>query len=448
VNQSVRAWFNRHFSQPKTQKPKPQAQSAAVESLECRTLFASVGPQVAAIIADNRGQIKLTLTQTLNPATVNANTVRVLTAGADGKLNTADDVAVPVSLQLSGKTLYITANTPANKLYRIQLLSGSSGVKGTNGRLLLGNTGKGGVGGNFDETTVAPNFIAYMNTPAGFIQVVLDGNTPITNQNFVNYANGGFWDGTIIHRNASTVDPNTLAETRSNFIIQAGGFRVNGGKFDVVPAAGAITNEPFNHNTKYTISMAKLGGDPNSASNQFFFNLGDNSANLDAQNGGFAAFGVVTDPASQKVIDALNKNFAPSPLSSAAFAPATTAGLFTSTNTTPALLANGANLQQGQTAGTGLFDNMPVQSVAAIVAAKDLDALRDSVIIYRVSFLMSILPSVQAGVISPAVARPAVVSNTTATTATAFSTTPIAAPTGALTGGSIFAASAKKDVWA
>ena len=444
MKHAVRAWWDRLLSKPLNRLS--DAVAPAVESLEGRTLFSSTGPQVAAIIADNRGQVKLTLTQTLNAATVNTSTVRILTAGPDGKLDTADDVAVRVNLQLSGKILYITANTPANKLYRIQLISG--GVKGTNGKALVGNTGAGGIGGNFDEETVVPNFIAYMNTPAGFIQVVLDSNTPITNQNFVNYANAGAWDGTIIHRNASAVDATTLAVTKSHFIVQAGGFRVHNGLFDVVPAAAAITNEPVNHNVKFTIAMAKLGTDPNSATNQFFFNLADNSSNLDNQNGGFAAFGNVTDPASQAVITALDNNYAIAPASSATLSStATTAGLFNSTNTTSTLLAGGANLATGQTAGTGLFDNLPVQSVPAIIAAKNLSALRDAIIIYRVSFLMSILPTKTAGVISPAIARAA---TTAAPSDTVFSTTPIATPasTTASTGGSMFAADLKKNLLA
>jgi cyclophilin family peptidyl-prolyl cis-trans isomerase len=38
---------------------------------------------------------------------------------------------------------------------------------------------------------------------------------------------------------------------------------------------------------------AKIGGDPNSATSEFFVNLADNSANLDTQNGGFTVFATV-----------------------------------------------------------------------------------------------------------------------------------------------------------
>ena len=54
-----------------------------------------------------------------------------------------------------------------------------------------------------------------------------------------------------------------------------------------------MVNEPGIANEFGTISMAKLGGDPNSATSQFFVSLGDNRANLDYQNGGFTVFGRV-----------------------------------------------------------------------------------------------------------------------------------------------------------
>ncbi|MDB4508310.1 peptidylprolyl isomerase, partial [Akkermansiaceae bacterium] len=56
-----------------------------------------------------------------------------------------------------------------------------------------------------------------------------------------------------------------------------------------------VQNEPRISSTRGTVAMAKLGGDPDSATNQWFVNLSDNSVNLDAQNGGFTVFGEITD---------------------------------------------------------------------------------------------------------------------------------------------------------
>src|SRR6185436_15702112 len=42
-----------------------------------------------------------------------------------------------------------------------------------------------------------------------------------------------------------------------------------------------------------TLAMAKAGTNANSASSQWFFNLGDNAATFDAQSGGFTVFGRV-----------------------------------------------------------------------------------------------------------------------------------------------------------
>jgi cyclophilin family peptidyl-prolyl cis-trans isomerase len=66
--------------------------------------------------------------------------------------------------------------------------------------------------------------------------------------------------------------------------------------------------DPSRSNVHGTIAMAKLGSDPNSASNQWFFNLADNGGvpplGLDFQNGGFTVFGRVLDPG-MNVVDAI-----------------------------------------------------------------------------------------------------------------------------------------------
>ena len=123
-------------------------------------------------------------------------------------------------------------------------------------------------------------------TSAGNINVELfDPATPITVANFYEYATSGRYDDTIFHRLAP------------GFVLQGGGFSFNdtANTFPSVSTDPTIQNEfsATRSNLASTIATAKLGGDPNSASSQFFFNLGNNSANLDAQNGGFTVFGKI-----------------------------------------------------------------------------------------------------------------------------------------------------------
>jgi cyclophilin family peptidyl-prolyl cis-trans isomerase len=78
-------------------------------------------------------------------------------------------------------------------------------------------------------------------------------------------------------------------------VVQGGGF-LSG----LVKKAGVrapIVNEfsPDRSNVAGTVAMAKLGDDPDSATSQFFFNLADNSENLDNQNGGFTVFARVIE---------------------------------------------------------------------------------------------------------------------------------------------------------
>lgn len=105
--------------------------------------------------------------------------------------------------------------------------------------------------------------------------------TPQTVTNFLNYVNRGAYDNSIIHR------------TVANFIVQGGGFKPAPPDFTKIPTDPSPTNEPGVANLRGTVAMAKVGGNPNSATDQWFVNLNDNRANLDNQNGGFTAFGRV-----------------------------------------------------------------------------------------------------------------------------------------------------------
>jgi len=135
--------------------------------------------------------------------------------------------------------------------------------------------------------------LAQFRTRFGDIEVELhDQDKPVTVQNFIRYVQSGAYSNMFLHR------------CLPGFIVQGGGFGTTN-QFSTnsltslveIDSYGAITNEfnigPRLSNIYGTIAMAKLGGDPNSASSQWFFNLGDNSANLDNQNGGFTVFGRV-----------------------------------------------------------------------------------------------------------------------------------------------------------
>ena len=120
-------------------------------------------------------------------------------------------------------------------------------------------------------------------TSQGNIRVNLhDQSTPKTVDNFLGYVNDGDYQDSVIHR------------VESNFVVQGGGATYNDGfDHESIESNGAVENEPVWSNAKGTIAMAKVAGNPNSATSQWFFNLADNSANLDVQNGGFTVFGQV-----------------------------------------------------------------------------------------------------------------------------------------------------------
>jgi len=127
-----------------------------------------------------------------------------------------------------------------------------------------------------------------IETSLGSIPITLyDTAAPETVANFLGYINRGDYDDVIFHRLAG------------NFVLQTGGFVVSDPSSPQLVApvntGPTIVNEPGASNVRGTIAMAKIGGDPDSATSQWFVNLSDNSSVLDSQNGGFTVFGEVTD---------------------------------------------------------------------------------------------------------------------------------------------------------
>jgi len=124
---------------------------------------------------------------------------------------------------------------------------------------------------------------------------------PLTVENFLTYVNSGAYDDSFFHRN-----PRTGGDPLSRFVLQGGeAFWPQGSScFFSIAENPPVVNEFNVSNTRGTVAMAKLDGDPNSATNNFFINLIDNGANLDNQNGGFTVFGTV-DEAGLEIIDTI-----------------------------------------------------------------------------------------------------------------------------------------------
>ena len=126
--------------------------------------------------------------------------------------------------------------------------------------------------------------IVRVETVIGDFEINLyDNDTPETVANFLEYVQNGGYTDSFFHRSVP------------DFIVQGGGFRTDlNAQVAAIPTNPAVVNEPRFSNLRGTISMAKLGNQPDSATSQWFINLADNSTVLDDQNGGFTAFGEVT----------------------------------------------------------------------------------------------------------------------------------------------------------
>lgn len=141
---------------------------------------------------------------------------------------------------------------------------------------------------------------AEINTTQGTILLELDDEkAPITVANFERYAKDGFYNGTVFHR------------VIKDFMIQGGGFDHHGNypaglhnKASHGTMHPPIKNEWTNGlpNMRGSVSMARLGGQPDSATSQFFINLKDNDFLDQPRDGaGYAVFGKVV--AGMDVVD-------------------------------------------------------------------------------------------------------------------------------------------------
>ncbi|MGJ8693509.1 MAG: peptidylprolyl isomerase [Thalassotalea sp.] len=123
-------------------------------------------------------------------------------------------------------------------------------------------------------------------TTLGDIKIALDfDKAPVTAENFKQYAQDGFYNGTIFHR------------VIKGFMAQGGGFSSG---MDEKETRASIKNEASNglSNKRGTLAMARTQ-DPHSASAQYFINLVDNDfldfKNESVNGWGYCVFGEVVE---------------------------------------------------------------------------------------------------------------------------------------------------------
>jgi peptidyl-prolyl cis-trans isomerase A (cyclophilin A) len=129
--------------------------------------------------------------------------------------------------------------------------------------------------------------VEFKTTLGSFTLELYPDKAPKTVANFLQYANGGFYKGTVFHR---VID---------GFMIQGGGFTPDMKQKETrgpVENEAAMASKGGLKNTVGTIAMARTS-DPNSATAQFFINVKDN-APLDyrdpsPQGIGYTVFGRV-----------------------------------------------------------------------------------------------------------------------------------------------------------
>ncbi len=136
----------------------------------------------------------------------------------------------------------------------------------------------------------------FETTSGSFDIIFYPTDAPLTVHNFMDYMDAGKYDTMFFHRAAK------------DFVVQGGGYQYDSATdtFAEVEKSPAVTNETKISNTRGTVAMAKSGGDPNSATSEWFVSLKDNTANLDQQNGGFTVFGRVPE-SGMAVFDAINE---------------------------------------------------------------------------------------------------------------------------------------------
>ena len=165
--------------------------------------------------------------------------------------------------------------------------------------LILGLSLTAAASAAFGQT---PDPIVRFSTSLGDIDVQLSpADAPNNVANFLSYVDAGSYNNSFIHRLVAS------------FVFQGGGYYFAKGQVSPITAKAAVNGEFKLSNVRGTIAMALSANasgvtDPNTATDQWFFNLVDNGGSpndLDSANGPFTVIGHIVNSDGFGVMDAI-----------------------------------------------------------------------------------------------------------------------------------------------
>jgi cyclophilin family peptidyl-prolyl cis-trans isomerase len=222
----------------------------------------------------------------------------------NGSITSLTVTGLPAGLTYNSTTRTISGTISSGGTFNVTLTATfSNGTTSTRTLILRSITGQPFVRTFFPSVSVAAaaqksvsltdrfadpdtvSAVRFTTTKGNFDIILFPDATPLTVDNFLDYVDAGLFLDTFFHR------------APPNFVVQGGGYKhTTAGGYSRVSTFPSVPNEPGLSNVLGTVAMAKLEDLPNSATSQFFVNLKNNAANLDAQNGGFTVFGRVSNP--------------------------------------------------------------------------------------------------------------------------------------------------------
>jgi peptidyl-prolyl cis-trans isomerase A (cyclophilin A) len=215
---------------------------------------------------------------------------------AEGGLSQVPVVGQEVPVFNSPRVLILDAYVFDGEVCELEAPACPDGADGGDGSTDGGDGGTdGGDGGDGGTPTPGEGETLYedavcVDTNVGeFCMELLPEAAPETVENFLNYVTSGRYDDTIVHRSVPS------------FVIQAGGYSANPLGAGI-QRDGTVINEFSLSNSRGTVAMARLGGQVNSATSEWFVNL-VNNAQLDSVDGGFTVFARIISGMS--VVDAI-----------------------------------------------------------------------------------------------------------------------------------------------